>query len=346
VKYFPVNETEASLKKGLALIPHLTMDNFGFSYYSESQLTMSIHSELGVLQLTRGDFLESCDTLVRNGHEADALYLMERVLNLEELKNHVDRNFPANPEKALKKGEQESDSLRQKRIWVRGVLARRLNRNFRFAEASAYFIDEPRTLLNQFVEHWNAGWDSERPDQERADGYWKAAELVNNHGDKIFGSELEPYWRLWGEFHNFNHGPLTRPTNDNFKIAGAGKEEIQRVAENAPAKSGRFNCRYFAADLAWNASLFMPNQSDETALRLHTAGSWIKYLDHQAADRFYKSLVRRCRKTSLGEAADLKRWFLRTNAEGNFIYPKPKIMGDMPKESTEVTTGIPLEPVL
>lgn len=159
VKYFPVSQKDAGLKKELALIPHLEMDNFGIAHALESTLALAIQSELGVLQLTRGDFLESCDTLVRNGTEADALYLMERVLLLDELKNYVDLNFPESAETLLKKGKQESSSAREKRTWVRGILGRRLNRNLRFSEASVYLSGEPKAQLSLFVGHRNVGWD-------------------------------------------------------------------------------------------------------------------------------------------------------------------------------------------
>ncbi|MCK7576811.1 MAG: hypothetical protein MZV65_13660 [Chromatiales bacterium] len=52
----------------------------------------------------------------------------------------------------------------------------------------------------------------------------------------------------------------------------------------------------------------MPDQSDQTALVLATAGNWIKNLDPKAADRFYKTAVNRCGKTELGKQASARRW--------------------------------------
>jgi len=52
----------------------------------------------------------------------------------------------------------------------------------------------------------------------------------------------------------------------------------------------------------------MPDQSDQTALVLVTAGNWIKALDPKGAERFYKALVNRCGKTALGKQASAKRW--------------------------------------
>jgi hypothetical protein len=52
------------------------------------------------------------------------------------------------------------------------------------------------------------------------------------------------------------------------------------------------------------------------------AGSWLKYGDPKAADKSYKALVRRCRRTALGKAADLKRWIPELDAEGRQLLPR------------------------
>jgi len=53
----------------------------------------------------------------------------------------------------------------------------------------------------------------------------------------------------------------------------------------------------------------MPDNSADTARVLWTAGGWLKDRDPKEADRFYKALVNRCRKTDLGREADGLRWF-------------------------------------
>ena len=66
----------------------------------------------------------------------------------------------------------------------------------------------------------------------------------------------------------------------------------------------------------------MPDNSELTAEVLYTAGCWLKDRDPKAADRFYKALVNRCRKTPLGRAADEKRWFPKP-AAGNTAGDEP-----------------------
>jgi len=59
----------------------------------------------------------------------------------------------------------------------------------------------------------------------------------------------------------------------------------------------------------------MPDESDETARVLCIAGSWLKLKDPETADRFYKALVLRCGKTTLGKEADKRRWFPKISVE-------------------------------
>ncbi len=94
-------------------------------------------------------------------------------------------------------------------------------------------------------------------------------------------------------------------------LVGPSPDEFRRVRRNEITPYVRFHYRYIAADHAWAATELMPNGTDELAWRLWTAGSWLKYRDPQAADRFYKALVRRCRNSDLGSEADRIRWFPR-----------------------------------
>ena len=62
------------------------------------------------------------------------------------------------------------------------------------------------------------------------------------------------------------------------------------------------------------------------------AGTWLKNIDTTDADRFYKSLVRRCRKTAIGELADKMRWFPVLDHSGNIVpwEPAPPIEDPTP----------------
>ena len=78
----------------------------------------------------------------------------------------------------------------------------------------------------------------------------------------------------------------------------------------------RFHYRYIAADLAWRAAKLMPDNSEETARILHTAGGWLKVRDPDAADRFVQAIESRCARTEIGKATLKLHWFSPDAAGG------------------------------
>ena len=73
----------------------------------------------------------------------------------------------------------------------------------------------------------------------------------------------------------------------------------------------------------WNGPRRMASNTDETAMILYKLGK--EAPDLQSADIVYKMLVRRCRKTELGDAADRQRWFPPFDANGKpFVTRKQK----------------------
>ena len=94
-----------------------------------------------------------------------------------------------------------------------------------------------------------------------------------------------------------------------MKIVKAHPEELKRVEKQHIKEKRRWHYIYSAVDLAWEAAELLPDNDDTTAHVLCAAGSWIKAKYPEEADRFYKALVLRCRKTKLGQEADKLRWF-------------------------------------
>jgi len=64
--------------------------------------------------------------------------------------------------------------------------------------------------------------------------------------------------------------------------------ELGRARQQGVVPNERFHYRYQAADLAWEAAALMPNNIDETARVLCVGGTWLKNIDPQRADVFYK----------------------------------------------------------
>lgn len=306
-------------------IPASLLENLQIEKWEgRSSIAEHVHGELGILHLSRREYPQALQNLLEHDFQKDAAYLAERVLTLEELQNFVESNFPPQPhlEPGTEISEQEA-KLRSRTEFIRSLLGRRLVRAFQFAVAKAYFRPEENEVLERFEKFWGVAYSRAAPVSDRAEAFWGAAQLLHKEGSLIFGTVTEPWWRLWGEFHEFERGPLDRPAKlDN--LVPATPDELRRVEEHKPDKRRRFHLDYLAADLAWKAAELLPSNSDQTARILHGGGTWIKHLDPEEADRFYKALVRRCRKTELGQAADLKRWFPLLDENGNVVYPLRK----------------------
>jgi len=163
------------------------------------------------------------------------------------------------------------------------------------------------------------GWDETQASEQRARSLFTAAIIARTNGLELFGTEVGPDWRIHDG--DFAEGVTAEGrTNESFQILAASTDELQRATAQHPEPEKRFHYRYQAASLAWEAAKLLPDNSDETARVLCTAGSWLKHRDPETADFFYKALVRRCRKTTIGQQADQMRWFPVLDENGN---PKP-----------------------
>jgi hypothetical protein len=285
-----------------------------------------LRGELGVLRLARRQYTEALDALLRSGFWMDAAYVAERVLTPDELKVYVDRNWSERTVQPPAASDQDadaevvvplsaSDSLRY-------LLARRLARNGRSEEALAYYPDKWRQEWARVAELLRAGRNPGRAKHERAAGLFGAAQLLRRYGMELIGTEVQPDWHIHeGQFEEGVWvSDRTRIEPPGFLLATA--DETERALGHSVEPPERFHYRYLAADLAWEAAQLMPNNSDETARVLCVAGSWLKNRDPKAADRFYKALVRRCRRTVVGKAADLKRWFPTLDEDGEPLLPR------------------------
>ena len=287
--------------------------------------------ELGALRLARREYAEALDALLRSGYWMDAAYVAERVLTADELKSYVDRNWPAT---GIRSAIQPAENCENwfspidVRVRIRFLLARKLARSERYAEARSYFPAPWQSQLDAFRKKLNDSRDEKFPARQRAFTLLAASFQMRTNGMELFGTELQPDWFI--EQGNFQWGVTwqDRATNhigDHINVAS--DEEIGRAVRNGVEPESRWHYRELAwqlrsqaADLAWTAAQAMPDNEDDTARFLCIAGTWIKKLDPESADKFYKALVNRCRKTAIGAQADRMRWFPVLDENGN---PKP-----------------------
>ena len=236
--------------------------------------------------------------MLEAGYWADAAYIAEQVLTADELLAHVETLWPA--ERIARQGESwlwlDPDSTTRS---LRHLLARRLARDGRWSEALPFYPDNLRGAVREIIEQARVAEDDLLPNEERAQALWAVARTLRDRGLELIGTEVNPDWSLWSA--NFDVG--------RFPRADPPGQEMDRARASLPVPPKRFHYRYVAAELGWSAALMLPDQSEKTAEILFTAGTWLKNIDPQRADRFYKALVRRCGRTPLGREAERRRWF-------------------------------------
>jgi hypothetical protein len=290
--------------------------------YSQESTAIGLQSlgELGVLHLVRREYAEALDALVRSGYWMDAAYVAESVLTTEELKKYVDRNWPpVSPSRQAREtrtvdGDWVISSPRQQ---IRYLLARRIARETLSPEAVAYYPTNYTDTYTTFLDELHTGRDESLLPDLRAKNLFAAAVLARMDGMELFGTELEPDWAIYGGDFEYGYNWQTRSTNSlTATVNLATEDEIQRASSRPTDPDRRFHYRWQAAALAWAAAQLMPNNTDETARVLCAAGAWLKDRDPAGADKFYKALVRRCRKTVLGREADTLRWFPAQSSDG------------------------------
>jgi tetratricopeptide (TPR) repeat protein len=287
--------------------------------YDPKPARREITGELGVVQLQRKDFVTSLDCLLRGGFWMDAAYVAERVLTTDELKRYVDKDWPkpppvANPEEHANEFSTASQ--------IRSLLARRLAREERWADAYPYYGKEEAAFHKERVRWLTIGRDAKRPAKERAKALWEAAKITRKQGLELIGTEVEPDWAIHGGSFEAGVTVEERWQQKKNELLKTTTEELKRASQNTVIPEQRWHYRYQAADLGWQAAQLMPDQSVETAKVLYEAGGWLKNIDPKAANRFYRALAMRCNKTELGSMAEKLRWFPPLDENGKPFMPK------------------------
>jgi tetratricopeptide (TPR) repeat protein len=163
----------------------------GFPDAIDSDNRNRVQGESGTVALARGEYVDALAKLypVANTYWGDVAYVAERVLTVDELKDFVDANVPAPAKPASASGAPSTVSPAQ---MLRELLARRLVREGRYDDATAYQADED--LQNKTKEYASdlreAANDWGRVDQ--AEAYYKAAVLARTSGMEMMGAEAAP----------------------------------------------------------------------------------------------------------------------------------------------------------
>lgn len=236
--------------------------------------TQLLTGEGGVLALARGEYVDALKRLypVANTYWGDVAYIAERVLTVDELKSFVDAEVPEPPQAALvKEGTDNVDSPppATPAARLRDLLARRLVREGRYADAFAYVRDLDRR--QDIADYAEALRDAERGwwRVERARALYTAALLARQSGMEMMGTEAAPDYYVYGG--DFETG-LGRDTLEGPLIT---EGERRRFAESVAEPALRFHYRYIAVDEASRAADLLPPRSQAFAAVLCQATGWM-----------------------------------------------------------------------
>lgn len=312
--------------------------------------------ELGVLRLHRREYAQALDALLRAGFWVDAAYVAERVLTVDEFKNYVDRTWPevhVDDDEEKEFPEDMRPSVQSGKI--RYVLARRLARANRIADARAYYPAEWLPKYDLLIQCLNVALDTNSPRADRITHYLTAAYLTRSNGMELIGTEVGPDYTCWAG--NYQEGPsaderfaaltnsVTHASRDELERADAhGVNPDERWHYRDHAKKLRIAGQRLQFDEQLAEALQLPDNTDEKAMALYRLGK--RAPDLETADKVYKLLVRRCRKTELGDVADRQRWFPKFDENGRPIVtrkPKPA-PAEIPVEPAEALEPAPPPP--
>lgn len=302
-------------------------------------------SELATLLLAQGRFAEALDHFYRTGQTKDFAYIAECVLTVDELKAYVDREWPEDPPVGkprrktvgAKPDEQpeECTPLPPAQA-IRHLLARRLFRAARAAEALPYYPAEVRPAFAHYLELLTRATNPARAKRDRADAYWRAALVLRELGDVTQFCEFGPEWSsgfdysddakddkplLW---HDAGGLPRSRvqPIGDEAEslLAPPGPDEQARVqawiaANLAHPDRAHRSARYAVARLAAQAAELLPDDDVAGSRILQFAGGLLKYMEPRAAQPYYRQLATRFKGTELGAAARRAHWFVALACE-------------------------------
>lgn len=304
-----------------ALTPPADPDyNYGMGLLSDAPAAQ-LAGVRGVLALRREQYVEALRLFLSAQHWADAAYVAERVLTVDELVAF------ARSEAAAYMG--GTDPMAEEMQKLRHLTARRLVRTGDFARAREFFPPEVQRAYQAYLDEVRVGFDEQQPARRRAGALWQAALAIHQLGMEIQGTELAPdynvvegafqwppveRWRVQPALARFGDRWQEQPVESDQGALAASAGEFERLTKTMPP-SRRYHYSGRATELAWLSAALLPNDDPETATVLHTAGLWIAARYPEEANLFYKTLVLRCPHTELGRMVAARHWFIRNDGE-------------------------------
>ncbi|MEJ0089389.1 MAG: LysM peptidoglycan-binding domain-containing protein [Limisphaerales bacterium] len=306
----------------VTLVDDLTVARYSY-YPGGVNAPSQMLGELGVLHLTRREYTEALDALLRAGFWMDAAYVAERVLTVGELKAYVDDNWP--------EADASHDSIDQSnsatfengsfnlRREIRYLLARRLTRMERSGEAGGYYPVEWRAAQANLIQQLAIGRNESLPSLQRFYALVAAAWITRTNGMELIGTEVEPDWHIYDGGFDYGLTVASRKTG----LLPASDEELSRSVQNNVMPEKRFHYRHQATALkqeaakqGWEAAKLLPDNSDKAAQILCLSGAW---LNPKPAGAYYRAILQRFRQTEIGRETARIGGFPKLDENGRVI---------------------------
>jgi len=248
-----------------------------------------LRGETAVAKLSTGAYQDALHLLfpAAQTYWGDVAYVAERILTVDELKKFVDGLPPAGP-RPPRVGPDEPRP-RDRIEDLRALLARRLARDDRIAEALPYFpasierwSDDPaerEVPLAAEAHAYADAMEAAKPgwrwhDISRAEALFKVAMLSRKRGMELLGTEGPPdvaavdgnYPGGYGQ--ESPSGIAATQTRTDPRDPLLGPDEATRFAASAPKPNKRFHYRVIATDRALAAADLLPRGSQAYAAAL------------------------------------------------------------------------------
>ena len=289
------------------------------------------HIELGILLVTVERYDEAVLAFLDGGDWLDAAWVSERLLTPDELLVLVERNWPRTtrqhlayehaPVHDLLDGEDLPDT--KVAASMRHLLARRLAREGRWAEAIPYFPYDQQYAARQVLWDLRRGDDEELSDTQRGEALWAAAFRIKQDGFELVATEMEPDFRVLRGWYS---GPYTAelraefpPDEDPYwldedEILATRQlvptaDERERAAASGPPLDRRYHWVWDAFDVAERGAALLPDDHADLPMALCTAGKWQRWRDPAAGERLLRRL------DTLDAAVD-RTWWLPGDSLG------------------------------
>jgi cellulose synthase operon protein C len=218
-----------------------------------------LQGEAAILALSRRLYLDALRDLHAAGYWPEMSMIAERVATTDELRTFVGIAAGSDASKGTQQGRELSH-----------VLARRLMRQHRFAEASQYFRSpEAKELTARYADSLRVAKDRSRRPSERARSWYQAAKLAREKGMELMGYEGPPDF---AQYDGAYAPPHLVKLNDPF----VSPDERRRFNKHRPKPDRRYHYRFVAVEHAKMAADLLPRRSEAFAAILCEAAGWMR----------------------------------------------------------------------